>query len=131
MSKPTKKKPNGRVGRARVEFHADSEPANVGAKCTHGTHWGYCRVTSCEGYGAMPIMTEEGYQRVVGALIGHFRRHRSWTQGQLAKRLGCEQSQLSRIEDGQASPTIYQVARLTAIFKCKVSDIIIDLGSKS
>ena len=105
--------------------------ANVGAKCIHGTRWGRCTIDGCEGrpeINANHVMNEDDYQRMVGILVGHFRRHRKMSQAQLAKRLGVGQSTLCRIEDGESALTAYHAAMLSSIFDCAVSDIVVSVN---
>jgi DNA-binding XRE family transcriptional regulator len=106
--------------------------SNVGAKCLHGTRWGWCMIDGCEGrrpkINADHVMSEDDYQRMVGILVGHFRRHRKMSQAQLAKRLGMAQSTLCRIEDGESAITAYHAALLSSIFDCAVSDIVVSVN---
>lgn len=76
-------------------------------------------------------MTEHTYQRVVGKVIAHFRRMHDKTQREIADELGCAQSTIVRIESGDVAPSIYQVARLAILFKCKVTDIVVELRNET
>ncbi|HET7173407.1 MAG TPA: UDP-N-acetylglucosamine 1-carboxyvinyltransferase [Nocardioidaceae bacterium] len=58
-------------------------------------------------------MTDD-YLRRIGSLIRDARKHRGWTQGQLADKLGTSQSAINRIERGNQNLTLEMLARIGA-----------------
>jgi transcriptional regulator with XRE-family HTH domain len=48
--------------------------------------------------------------------IIHLRLERGWTQGELAKRVGTWQANISRLENGLANPTYRFLKRLSEVF---------------
>jgi UDP-N-acetylglucosamine 1-carboxyvinyltransferase len=54
----------------------------------------------------------EQYLRRIGGLIRDSRKHRGWTQAQLAEVLGTSQSAINRIEHGQQNLSLEMLARI-------------------
>ncbi|SDS00308.1 UDP-N-acetylglucosamine 1-carboxyvinyltransferase [Nocardioides scoriae] len=59
----------------------------------------------------MPVVTED-YLGRIGTLIRDARKHRGWTQQQLAAELGTSQSAVNRIERGHQNLTLDMLARI-------------------
>src|SRR5262245_27885846 len=60
---------------------------------------------------------------VLGAVIERLRRHHSWTQAQLAEKVGASQPVISRIEKGRIQPDAFLYGRLAAAFGLTVQDL--------
>ena len=54
------------------------------------------------------------YRALVGRVIASHRARLNWQQPQLAAHLGINQASLSRIETGQSTPTVEQLAVIAA-----------------
>lgn len=54
----------------------------------------------------------EDYRRRIGSLIRDSRKHRGWTQHQLAEELGTSQSAVNRIENGHQNLSLEMIARI-------------------
>lgn len=54
----------------------------------------------------------EDYRRRIGTLIRDSRKHRGWTQSQLAEELGTSQSAVNRIENGNQNLSLEMIARI-------------------
>jgi UDP-N-acetylglucosamine 1-carboxyvinyltransferase len=68
-------------------------------------------------------LTEEAtgqYQRQIGALVRDARRHRGFTQSQLAERLGTSPSAIDRIEEGDQDLTLELLGRLSAALESEL-----------
>ena len=65
----------------------------------------------------------EIYALVLGKTIASLREKKGWTQGDLASRVGITQSNLSRIERGQAQPDAYTFRRLAEAFGMSASKL--------
>ena len=64
----------------------------------------------------MAYAEENAYAVVLGKTIAHLRQKKGWTQGQLAKQVGVQQSTLSRIESGSLTPDTFLFKQLAAQF---------------
>lgn len=58
---------------------------------------------------------EEAALERLGSLVRDARRHRGWTQGELARALGTSQSAVNRIERGGQNVTVQMLARIGAV----------------
>ena len=56
----------------------------------------------------------ERNEDTAGYRISELRKDRGWNQKELAEKTGIRQSNISRIENGSASPTIDTLARIAA-----------------
>lgn len=72
----------------------------------------------------------EIYALVLGRTLASLREQRGWTQGDLASRVGITQSNLSRIERGQAQPDAYTQRQLAEAFGMSASALthLVDSG---
>jgi len=57
--------------------------------------------------------------------IIRLRVERGWSQKELAKRLGTRQANISRLEHGQANPTLKTLRKLSEVFEV---DLLVHLG---
>ena len=57
--------------------------------------------------------------------IIRLRVERGWSQKELARRLGTRQANISRLEHGQANPTLKTLRKLSEVFEV---DLVVHLG---
>ncbi|MFC0268673.1 helix-turn-helix domain-containing protein [Kushneria aurantia] len=70
-------------------------------------------------------MTPEALQQL-GQRIGQLRRQRHWSLSHLAERAGLAKSSLSRLEQGNANPTLDTLWRLAIQLEVPFAELIID-----
>jgi transcriptional regulator with XRE-family HTH domain len=58
--------------------------------------------------------------------IRALRAENSWSQGQLADRIGAEQAQVSRYESGRAVPSLATIVRLAETFAVSCDYLLVD-----
>ena len=58
--------------------------------------------------------------------IRALRTENSWSQGQLADRIGAEQAQVSRYESGRAVPSLATIVRLAETFGVSTDYLLVD-----
>ena len=56
--------------------------------------------------------------------IREYRKHRKWTQDELAKRLGVERSAVAKWESGKSQPQAARLVALAEVFGCSVDEIL-------
>lgn len=64
----------------------------------------------------MTYQENDAYAVVLGKVIAYLRQKQAWTQGQLAERVGVQQSTISRIENGSLTPDAFMLRRLAEAF---------------
>lgn len=64
----------------------------------------------------MAYQEEDAYAVVLGKVIAYLRQKQGWTQGQLAEKVGFQQSTISRIENGSLMPDAFTFRRLAEVF---------------
>jgi UDP-N-acetylglucosamine 1-carboxyvinyltransferase len=72
-----------------------------------------------------PAPSDPGYLQRIGTLIRDSRRHRGWTQSQLAERLNTSQSAVNRIERGNQNISLDLLSRISEALDSE----IVSLGS--
>ena len=60
----------------------------------------------------------------VGEVIQEARRSRLWSQEKLSEVTGLSQSQISRIEAGERSVSLYTIAQIAKILRIKPEEIL-------
>lgn len=58
----------------------------------------------------------------LGQKIALIREKRKMSQYKLAKEIFTDQSNLAKIEDGKANPTVKTLLKISIVLKCKVKD---------
>ena len=62
-------------------------------------------------------------KQVIGDNIASKRKEKGWTQTELAERVGVNQIQVSRWENGKHLPTIEQFVSIAAAFNCSLDEL--------
>lgn len=70
-------------------------------------------------------------QAIFGESVRHQRVKAGWTQGELSKRSGIAQEEISRIENGQINLTIRTMSRLAKILNGDVAKMLGRLSGAS
>lgn len=71
----------------------------------------------------MPYEEQDAYAVVLGKVVAYLRQRNDWTQGQLAKLIGAQQSAVSRIENGATLPDSFTFRRLAEAFSMTTNDL--------
>lgn len=58
--------------------------------------------------------------------LKELRMERSWTQGQLAKKMGVTRTAVVKWESGKAYPTTEKLIELARIFECTIDYLLCD-----
>lgn len=61
--------------------------------------------------------------RIIGGTIAAKRQEKGWTQKELAERVGTNQIQVSRWENGKHLPTLEQFVCIADAFKCSLDEL--------
>lgn len=69
--------------------------------------------------------------KAVGKLIAQRRQERSWTQSQLAEKLGVGYEAVSRMERGVIVPTIGKLKQLAEVFNCPIDELLFETSSRA
>lgn len=69
-------------------------------------------------------MEKSEFNRAFGKYLKEKRVKIGWSQTDLASALGNNPQNVSRIERGELTPTIYWIEKLAIAFECKASEII-------
>ena len=64
------------------------------------------------------------YLEKLGKNISKIREKKKMTQYKLAKEIFADQSNLARIENGKANPTIKTLLKISSVLKCSVKDLV-------
>ena len=67
--------------------------------------------------------------KLLGRRIKFMRMERGISQTMLAELIGLSQTNLSNMESGRTSVTVYNLFKMREIFNCKMSDFFIDFDS--
>lgn len=59
----------------------------------------------------------------IGTRIFHGREKRGWSQGELGRRAGTTQAQISKYETGMATPTVRVLRRIADAFGSTIDDL--------
>lgn len=65
-------------------------------------------------------LAEEGARQEVALKLVELRLERGLSQAQMAEKLGLRQANLSRLESGQANPTVGILGRIAEALACKL-----------
>lgn len=71
----------------------------------------------------MTYQEHDAYAVVLGKVIAYLRQKQVWTQGQLAERVGVQQSTISRIENGSLTPDAFMLRRLAEAFGLSAEEL--------
>lgn len=71
-------------------------------------------------------MEKEEFNRKLGAYIRKKRLEKKWTQEMLADKMGNNFQNISRIERGELSPTLYWCFRLSLVLETELNILIRD-----
>jgi transcriptional regulator with XRE-family HTH domain len=71
-------------------------------------------------------MDKAKFNKILGAYIKNKRLEKGWTQSDLADKLGNNFQNISRIERGEISPTLYWCSLLAKAFEMSLADFIND-----
>lgn len=66
---------------------------------------------------------------VLGSRLKYLRRMRSLTMNQLARRVGCSESMISKIETGRVAPSLSMLRRLTSALDVNMAMLFAERGS--
>ncbi|MCE3295028.1 MAG: helix-turn-helix domain protein [Crocinitomicaceae bacterium] len=69
-------------------------------------------------------MNKSDYNKLFGNYIKNKRESKGWTQIDLASFIGNNSQNISRMERGEITPTIFWLEKLADTFECKVSDLL-------
>lgn len=72
----------------------------------------------------MSVMDKLQYNKLFGEYLRNKRISKGWNQNDLASILGNNSQNISRIERGELTPTIYWMEKLATAFECKPSEIM-------
>jgi transcriptional regulator with XRE-family HTH domain len=74
---------------------------------------------------SLVLMIEKAeFNHLFGAFVRHKRQEKSLSQSQLANSFGIMAQNISRIERGEVSPTLYWVNKLAIVFDQDLSEFI-------
>lgn len=69
-------------------------------------------------------MDKSEYTRDFGEFLKQKRTSKNWSQTDLASMLENNPQNISRIERGLLTPTIFWIAKLSLVFECNVSELL-------
>ncbi len=69
-------------------------------------------------------MNKSDYNKLFGVFLKYKRESKGWTQTDLASFIGNNSQNISRLERGEITPTIYWLEKLAEAFTCKVSELL-------
>lgn len=67
-------------------------------------------------------INSDGHLKKLGKNIAQIREKKKMSQYKLAKEILTDQSNLARIENGKANPTVKTLLKISTVLKCKVRD---------
>lgn len=70
------------------------------------------------------MVEKSEFNELFGSFVKHKRTEKSWSQSKLAAAMGNNAQNISRIERGELSPTLYWVTKLSAVFKLELNEFI-------
>ena len=70
------------------------------------------------------------FDRLFGSYVKKKRLEHKWSQAELASKVGNNYQNISRLERGEITPTLYWCYKLAEAFGMELSDLIIELGFK-
>ncbi|MFM0417551.1 helix-turn-helix domain-containing protein [Paraburkholderia aromaticivorans] len=68
--------------------------------------------------------------QAVGKLIAKRRQERSWTQNQLAEKMGVGYEAVSRMERGAILPNISKIKQLAEVFNCPIDELLFESSNR-
>ena len=71
-------------------------------------------------------MTKSEYNKCFGLFLREKRISKNWSQNDLAFLMGNNPQNISRIERGELTPTIYWIDKLATVFECKPSNLFLE-----
>lgn len=70
------------------------------------------------------MIEKSEFNNLFGSFVSHKRKEKSWSQSKLAAALGNNAQNISRIERGELSPTLYWVTKLSTVFELELNEFI-------
>lgn len=71
-------------------------------------------------------MEKEIFNRHLGSYVHHLRTQKGWTQPYLAQKMKNNAQNISRIERGEVSPTLYWISHLSEAFEMSLTSFVSD-----
>jgi transcriptional regulator with XRE-family HTH domain len=71
-----------------------------------------------------PLQMDEGHPELLGHRIARLRRAKGWNQGELARRIGTTNQQISKYERGSYLPKLDALARIAEVFDTTVDYLL-------
>lgn len=68
------------------------------------------------------------FDKQFGAFVKRLRVERGWSQADLAAKMGNNFQNISRLERGETSPTLYWCYKLSDVFDMEMLDVIKEFG---
>ncbi len=75
------------------------------------------------------MLQKEDFNKRIGNFIRQKRIERNWTQADLAEKLGNNFQNISRLERGEISPTLYWCYLLSEAFETNLPDLLKEFDS--
>ena len=72
------------------------------------------------------MLAKEEFNEVFGNFVKYKRKSKSWSQSKLAATIGNNAQNISRIERGELSPTLFWVSKLSHGFEMELDQLIIE-----
>lgn len=69
-------------------------------------------------------MEKEEFNKHFGAFIQKIRKEKGWSQPALADKMGNKRQNISRVEKGETSPTLYWISHLARVFEMELEEFI-------
>lgn len=64
------------------------------------------------------------FDKKLGLYIRQLRKEKTWNQRDLATKMGNPYQNISRLERGEISPTLYWIGRLSEVFEMSLSEFV-------
>lgn len=78
----------------------------------------------------MCLMEKSEFNKAFGMFLREKRTAKGWNQNDLASALGNNSQNISRIERGELTPTIYWMEKLAAAFECRTSELMAEFEDR-
>lgn len=72
-------------------------------------------------------MNKSDYNKLFGNFLKNKRESKGWTQTDLASMIGNNSQNISRLERGEITPTIFWLEKLANSFECKASELLAEI----
>jgi transcriptional regulator with XRE-family HTH domain len=69
-------------------------------------------------------MNKEEFDNLFGEFIKHKRKSKNWTQNDLAEKINNDFQNISRLERGEVSPSVFWISELANGFECTLGELM-------